>query len=200
MDVVGDQPAARAARRRPRRPRGADAGTRWSYELLRARGNTIEGGTTEILKNIVAERVLGLPADALGERPQMNFDFTDDQHEIKRTARDLLTKRSTWEQVREAAEGGALRRRAVARAVRARLARASRSPRSTAARGSASSSSSILLEELGYALRRDAVPGRRALAGLAIQAAGSAEQQRSAGCPGLASGELRGALGARAGG
>ena len=43
---------------------GEDAltsGTRWSYELLRARGNTIEGGTTEILKNIVAERVLGLP-------------------------------------------------------------------------------------------------------------------------------------------
>ena len=37
------------------------AGTRWSYELLRARGNTIEGGTTEILKNIIAERVLGLP-------------------------------------------------------------------------------------------------------------------------------------------
>src|SRR3982074_3509958 len=43
---------------------GADAitsGTSWSYELLRARGNTIEGGTTEVLKNIVAERVLGLP-------------------------------------------------------------------------------------------------------------------------------------------
>ena len=37
------------------------AGTRWSYELLRARGNSIEGGTTEVLKNIVAERVLGLP-------------------------------------------------------------------------------------------------------------------------------------------
>src|SRR3954452_4006906 len=37
------------------------AGTHWSYELLRARGNTIEGGTTEVLKNIVAERVLGLP-------------------------------------------------------------------------------------------------------------------------------------------
>lgn len=33
----------------------------WSYELLRARGNSIEGGTTEILKNIIAERVLGLP-------------------------------------------------------------------------------------------------------------------------------------------
>jgi alkylation response protein AidB-like acyl-CoA dehydrogenase len=37
------------------------AGTSWSYELLRARGNTIEGGTTEVLKNIIAERVLGLP-------------------------------------------------------------------------------------------------------------------------------------------
>jgi alkylation response protein AidB-like acyl-CoA dehydrogenase len=36
-------------------------GSGWSYELLRARGNTIEGGTTEVLKNIVAERVLGLP-------------------------------------------------------------------------------------------------------------------------------------------
>ena len=42
-------------------PDALTAGTRWSYELLRARGNTIEGGTTEILKNIVAERVLGLP-------------------------------------------------------------------------------------------------------------------------------------------
>ena len=42
-------------------PEALTAGTDWSYELLRARGNSIEGGTTEILKNIVAERVLGLP-------------------------------------------------------------------------------------------------------------------------------------------
>jgi alkylation response protein AidB-like acyl-CoA dehydrogenase len=34
---------------------------RWTYRFLRARANSIEGGTTEILKNIVAERVLGLP-------------------------------------------------------------------------------------------------------------------------------------------
>jgi alkylation response protein AidB-like acyl-CoA dehydrogenase len=35
--------------------------SQWSYRVLRTRGNSIEGGTTEILKNIVAERVLGLP-------------------------------------------------------------------------------------------------------------------------------------------
>jgi alkylation response protein AidB-like acyl-CoA dehydrogenase len=33
----------------------------WQFAFLRARANSIEGGTTEILKNIVAERVLGLP-------------------------------------------------------------------------------------------------------------------------------------------
>ena len=33
----------------------------WTYKFLRARANSIEGGTTEILKNILAERVLGLP-------------------------------------------------------------------------------------------------------------------------------------------
>jgi alkylation response protein AidB-like acyl-CoA dehydrogenase len=42
-------------------PTALQAGSKWSYELLRARGNSIEGGTTEVLKNIVAERVLGLP-------------------------------------------------------------------------------------------------------------------------------------------
>ena len=33
----------------------------WMRHFLRARANSIEGGTTEILKNITAERVLGLP-------------------------------------------------------------------------------------------------------------------------------------------
>jgi len=42
-------------------PRALRADDPWAYELLRARGNSIEGGTTEVLKNIVAERVLGLP-------------------------------------------------------------------------------------------------------------------------------------------
>ena len=40
---------------------GALWDSQWTYRFLRSRANSIEGGTTEILKNIVAERVLGLP-------------------------------------------------------------------------------------------------------------------------------------------
>ncbi len=38
---------------------GRDAG----YRYLRAKGNSIEGGTSEVLRNIISERVLGLPSE-----------------------------------------------------------------------------------------------------------------------------------------
>jgi alkylation response protein AidB-like acyl-CoA dehydrogenase len=47
-----------------RRPDGASYFNRDSgYRFLRSKGNSIEGGTSEILRNIVAERVLGLPSE-----------------------------------------------------------------------------------------------------------------------------------------
>ncbi len=33
------------------------------YRYLRAKGNSIEGGTSEVLRNVIAERVLGLPPE-----------------------------------------------------------------------------------------------------------------------------------------
>ncbi|WP_037570124.1 acyl-CoA dehydrogenase family protein [Phaeacidiphilus oryzae] len=43
-------------------------GTGWNeraagFRYLRAKGNSIEGGTSEVLRNIIAERVLGLPQE-----------------------------------------------------------------------------------------------------------------------------------------
>lgn len=44
------------------------------FRYLRAKGNSIEGGTSEIMRNVVAERVLGLPAE---HRPDKGIAFKD---------------------------------------------------------------------------------------------------------------------------
>ncbi|MHB1066523.1 MAG: acyl-CoA dehydrogenase family protein [Candidatus Nanopelagicales bacterium] len=49
---------------------GRDAG----YRYLRAKGNSIEGGTSEILLNIIAEKVLGLPPE---HRPDKGMAWKD---------------------------------------------------------------------------------------------------------------------------
>ena len=38
-----------------------EAESLWAYRFLRSRANSIEGGTSDVLRNIIAERVLGLP-------------------------------------------------------------------------------------------------------------------------------------------
>ena len=52
-----------------RRPVDFDWSTRdATFRYLRSKGNSIEGGTSEILKNIVSERVLGLPLEARADK------------------------------------------------------------------------------------------------------------------------------------
>ena len=47
-----------------RQPERVDfTGREPGYRYLRARGNSIEGGTSEILRNTIAERILGLPPE-----------------------------------------------------------------------------------------------------------------------------------------
>ena len=171
-------------------PEALTSGAPWAFELLRARGNSIEGGTTEVLKNIVAERVLGLPRSAL-----MHFDLTEDQKEIKRVARELLAARSSWARVRAAAE-----RAEYDPALWQELCSLGWPGIAVAeehgGQGLGAVELAVLLEELGYACA--ATPFlSTAAAAAAIQACGS-DAQRARFLPALASGEATAGIGTRA--
>ena len=87
-------------------PEDAEVAGKFQAMLLRAPGTRVEGGTDEIMRNITAERVLGLPGDIRvdGRRPlqqdsdqgtrvkrakgaAMNFDDTPQEAAFRATAR-----------------------------------------------------------------------------------------------------------------
>ena len=122
----------------------------------------------------------------------MDFGFSDEQQQIKATARELLTERSPFPRVRAAAE---------ARVDDAELwaeLRALGWPGITVAeehggQGLGAVELAILLEELGYAVAATPFLGT-ALAAFALQHGGT-DAQRARWLPGLASGELTGGFG-----
>jgi alkylation response protein AidB-like acyl-CoA dehydrogenase len=122
----------------------------------------------------------------------MRFTLSDDQHEIKRTARDLLASRATVERVRENAEAARYDE-----ALWKELCELGWPGIALAeehgGQGLGMVELCALLEELGYACAPVPMLGS-VLAGLAIQDAGS-DAQRERWLGGLAHGELRGALG-----
>jgi alkylation response protein AidB-like acyl-CoA dehydrogenase len=121
----------------------------------------------------------------------MRFTLSEDQQEIKRTARDLLTSRSTWEKVRTHATEGSYDD-----ALTSELAELGwpgiAVSEEHGGQGLGIVELAALLEELGYACAATPFLGT-VLAALAIEHAGSAEQQAQW-LPRLATGEARGAL------
>jgi alkylation response protein AidB-like acyl-CoA dehydrogenase len=122
----------------------------------------------------------------------MNFDFSDDQQAIKRTAKDLLAERFKLERVREHAEAGSWDE-AAWRELCALGWPGIFIDEEYGGQGLGIVELAILMEELGYALAP--LPFlSNAAAGLVLQAGGS-EAQKARWLPGIASGELRGTVG-----
>ena len=122
----------------------------------------------------------------------MNFDFTDDQQAIKRTANEFLGARFKPERVRELAEAKSYDEDAWKEMCELGWAGIFIGEEH-GGQELGTVELIILMEELGYALAP--VPFfSNSAAGLAIQYAGS-DEQRARWLPGLASGELTGTVG-----
>jgi alkylation response protein AidB-like acyl-CoA dehydrogenase len=122
----------------------------------------------------------------------MNFDFTDDQQAIKRTARDLLAQRFKPDTVRELAEDARYEDSHWTELAELGWPGIFVSEEH-GGQGLGTVELVILMEELGYSLAP--VPFlSNAAAGLAIQFSGT-DAQRERWLPGIASGEDRGTVG-----
>jgi alkylation response protein AidB-like acyl-CoA dehydrogenase len=121
----------------------------------------------------------------------LNFDFTDDQQAIKRTAKDFLASRYKAEKVRELAESGTYDD-----ALWSEIAELGWPgifiPEEYGGQGLGVVELVIVMEELGYALAPSPFFSNAA-AGLAILHGGS-EEQKQRWLPGIASGEQRGTV------
>jgi alkylation response protein AidB-like acyl-CoA dehydrogenase len=126
----------------------------------------------------------------------MNFDFSDDQQAIKRTARELLAERFTLARVRELAEAGAYDDGAWRELAELGWPGIFIDERH-GGQGLGMVELVILAEELGYALAPSPFLSN-ALAGLLLAHAGSHEQ-RERHLPGIASAERPGTVGIAAG-
>jgi len=122
----------------------------------------------------------------------MNFDFSDDQQAIKRTAKDLLAARFRAERVRELAEAEEYDEGAWSEICELGWPGIF-IPEAHGGQGLGTVELIILMEELGSALAP--LPFlSNAAAGLVLEHAGS-DKQRERWLPGIASGEARGTVG-----